>query len=499
MKKLVIVVVVLAVILLVAPYGIGRMAESRVNKGLDKLLEQAPYLKISERRWTTGWFKSEQVLTIELSDSFADAFGKKMAGGILQDESAAADAAMDAEGTEQADMPEAPMADSDTPDAATPPDMPAEMPMKITVKNDVLHGPVLGLSGFGLARVDTHLELSEDVRRKIQEVFGPKPALEMSTRIGFFGGGTTTFQSEGRKLASKDDDTEVTYETFKLAVGVSKNGDSYDVDGKLPSVVAKSKAGEHYFTMTDLTLDGDGKRVMGELYDGEFAFRIKEMKIKDPNAADGMSIEDVHYVVDTRTKDDFVNMSAQVGSGEVKSKQFSMMGFEVKEIHYNFSLRHLHAPTLEKLVVSMRDMYTTPLNDPENAEAAIFAPLKEHGAELLKRDPEFGIDRVGLVTADGEIVAKGVIKLLGATPEDFSGGSPMALVGKLDADITITADIKAVEKFPNGAAAVGGAVESGYATKEGDQLVCKITFKSGQLLVNGKPAPIPGLGGPPQE
>jgi hypothetical protein len=40
-------------------------------------------------------------------------------------------------------------------------------------------------------------------------------------------------------------------------------------------------------------------------------------------------------------------------------------------------------------------------------------------------------------------------------------------------------------------------VDGGYAKREGDKLVCHITFKAGELLINGKPQPIPGLGGPP--
>ena len=67
MKKIVVVVVVLVLaLLLVAPWGVGKVAEKRLNAGLDKLVEQAPYLKVVERKWTGGWFKSEQVVTFEV-------------------------------------------------------------------------------------------------------------------------------------------------------------------------------------------------------------------------------------------------------------------------------------------------------------------------------------------------------------------------------------------------------------------------------------------------
>lgn len=511
MKKLVIVVVVLAAVCLVAPFGIGKLAEKRLNNSLDKLVENAPYFKIAERKWTGGWFKSEQVVTFEIADAWADVVNEKVIKDIFRDESEEAEAALDAEGTESRSEPEsgeeaapdAEAAPEAAPDAEAPaegaasPDAPAAEPMvRFSIRNEVLHGPVLGLSGLGLARVDTHLDLSEKTRKEIEEVFGTKPALQVRTRVGFFGGGTTTFTSEGRKLNIKDGDVGASYETFKLSVGMGRNGNSYDIDGKLPSVVVKGKDGGG-FTLTDLTMDGDGKRVMGDLYDGEFAFKIKELKIQGENDPE-ILVQDVHYIVDTRTKDDFVKVATKMGTGVVKGGDIAKAGVEIKEIHYDLSFGHLHAPTLEKMVQSMRDMYTAPMVDPSALEATIYGPLKEHAAELLKHDPEFGLDRIGLVTPDGEIMAKGLIKLAGATPEDFAGPSAgMALVGKMEADITVTADVAAVEKLPNGATAAGAAIDSGYVKKENGKLICHVVFKKGELTVNGKPQAIPGLGGPP--
>ncbi len=65
MKKIVIVVVVLVALLVVAPWGVGKLAEKRLDHGLDQLVEAAPYLTVVERKYTPGWFKSEQVVTFE--------------------------------------------------------------------------------------------------------------------------------------------------------------------------------------------------------------------------------------------------------------------------------------------------------------------------------------------------------------------------------------------------------------------------------------------------
>jgi uncharacterized protein YdgA (DUF945 family) len=340
------------------------------------------------------------------------------------------------------------------------------------------------------------VDLPEKVRKEIAEVFGEKPAMTVRTRVGFFGGGTTTIASEGRKLNTKDEG-DFTYETFKLSVGMGRHGDSYDVDGKWPGFLAKGKQGGS-FSMSNLTIDGNGDRVLGDIYDGDFLIKIEEFKFQDNADAKPVVIEGVHYGGDATTKEDLMNLALKMGTGALKGiPQLQQFNVDVKEIHYDFSLRQLHVPTIDKMSQSYKQLYARPMIDAAEAEKAIFGPFKEHAAELLKHDPELSLDRMGFVTADGEVVAKGVIKFVGATPEDFTGGAPMALIGKIDADFTIEAAQKVIEKFPNGATMAGAAVDSGYAKRDGDKLVCHITFKAGELLVNGKPQAIPGLGGPP--
>ena len=187
-----------------------------------------------------------------------------------------------------------------------------------------------------------------------------------------------------------------------------------------------------------------------------------------------------------------------MGTGEVKSKELSSLGIELKEIHYDFSMRRLHIETLAKMLAGMKAAYAKPLTNALEMNKVVFAPLKEQGLELLKYDPEFSIDRIGIVTPEGDGYLKGVITLKGATAEDFAGDS-MALIGKVHADITIDLSEKMVQKFPNGSTAAGAAVDSGYVQRKGDRLVCKILFAKGALTVNGKPQAIPGLGGPPAE
>src|SRR5687768_12227396 len=108
MKKIVVVVVVLAAVLLLAPYGVGKIAEGRMNRGLDKLVEQAPYLVIAERKWTGGWFKSRQEVTFEVASPFADAVNAGKLEELFKKEAVEGD-------VEQAATDEAAPAEAETP------------------------------------------------------------------------------------------------------------------------------------------------------------------------------------------------------------------------------------------------------------------------------------------------------------------------------------------------------------------------------------------------
>jgi uncharacterized protein YdgA (DUF945 family) len=492
-KKIVIVAVVLVALLAVAPWGVGKLAEKRLDHGLEKLVEAAPYLTVVDRKYTPGWFKSEQVVTFEAFGPWMKALSPKALEDAMTEAGAAVEGEVEAEAEAEAEAEEKLPGDDEAP---VPEDVPKpDEPMRFTVRNEVLHGPVLGLSGFGIARVDSHLVLDETIRKEIEEIFGPKAPLEVSTRIGFLGGGTTTFKSEGRTIKPKDSKSEISWDTFKIALGYSANLDKYDLDGKWPKFEATEKDDGFRFVMTDMSLDGDGRRVRGDLYDGDFNLVIDKVSF---SGADKQKIEvsNAHYLVSSETKGEFTSMSAKMGVGEVQAKELKAQGIELKEVHYDFSVRRLHAETLEKIMASFKAAYAKPLTNSLEANEIMFAPIKEHGMELLKYDPEFVIDRVGIVTPEGDGYIKGVVTLKGATPEDFGAGS-MSLIGKVHADITIDVSEKMVQKFPNGSTGAGAAVDSGYAKREGDRLICKIVFKDGELTVNGKPQAIPGLGAPP--
>lgn len=501
MKKVAIVIVVLVLLLVAAPWGIGKLAEKRVNASLDQLVAAAPYLTIAERKWTPGWFRSEQEVTFEVLGPWTrmleDAANTAVAAAAT---AAAADAPTHEEaaagaGTVESEN-EGPEAEGDTESDAPPavPPLPIQT-VKFTVRNEILHGPVLWPASLGLARVNSRLVLTEDIRKQLVDFFGTDQPVRISTRVGFLGGGVTRISTDAREITTSAG-SRISWAKLAVDVDYSRDFDDIDMDGEWSRFESSSANGEK-FVLDDMELEASSERIRGALYATDFDFTIDEVRFVGADQA-ATTMDDVRYAADTEVNGDFLDVAARFGSGKVTSKELGEMGLKLDEVHYDFTFRHLHVETLEKFMSAMKRVYSQPASDIGQFQANLMSPFTQHGIELLTHDPEFVIDRIGVVTPDGKGTITGVVRLKGVTAEDVSTGF-MGLIGKIEADITVEAAQKLVEKFPNGATAAGAAVDGGYAQRDGDKLVSRIEFKQGQLSINGKPQGIPGLGGPPMQ
>jgi uncharacterized protein YdgA (DUF945 family) len=507
MKKIVTLVVVLLVLLVAAPWAIGRLAEKRVNDGLDKLVQEAPYLTIVERKWTGGWFRSEQEVTFEVFGAWIDAMNPKKvmeaAKAELPVESAETPVTAEDELAQRklSALPgeAAPEVEAAAPPAPLPtpePDVakPAER-IRFTLRNEILHGPVLWPASLGLARVNTRLVLSDQVRQELVKFFGTDEPVRVSHRVGFFGGGSTRLFGDGRTV-NLNEGGVLEYDDFEVEVDYSGNFDDVDMDGSWAKLEFTEKAKGERLEVRGMSLDGDSERIVGDLYDSDFEFEIDQVLFV---GADKMetTVDDVHYNVDTSHKDGFLDLSARFGSGRIRNPAFEELQLDLRQVNYDFTARHLHIETLQKLIETIKAAYASPMNSVGDLDAAVMAPMKQHGVALLKYDPEFVIDRIGILTAEGEAVIKGVVRLQGLTEADLALLEMGRVIDKVVADLTIEVAQPLLEKIPNGATGAGLAVDQGFAKRDGDKLVSRIEFKNGELQVNGKPLPIPGLGGPP--
>jgi len=434
MKRLLAVALVMAVLLVGAPWVIGNVAEERVNRSLDALVEAAPYLGIVERKYTQGWFRSEQEVTFEVLGGVTRAFGASS---------------------------------------------------RFTVRNEILHGPVLGFSGLGIARVNTKLVLDPEIRRAIAERFGTEDPIEVSTRIGFLGGGGTTISSEARHLTFGHYWASTGWDDLVIDVTWSPDFDSIVVKGDWPHYDVGNPREWGYVRVEGAVLDVDSERVKGHLYQTDAELSLDEVGMDLDSRAE-LSAKKVQFVVDSTDDGDFMGVATRFGTGTISGGELSARNVAFTGTHCDFTLRRLHIDTLVRMSNAVAESYRRP---------GSVSMLDDDILALLGHGPELIIDRIGFETKDGAAYLKGAIRLKGVNPKDLKMGS-LSLIQRIDADLRFEAHQKVIESLPGGRDAMVGAVDGGLAELTGGHVVSHVEFRDGDLKINGKVAGIPGLEAP---
>lgn len=445
MKKVLAAAIVLAVVVVLGPLAIGRFAEPQLNAVLDRVVAQTPYLRVVDRSWQGGWFTSRQQVVLESAVPV---------GGVARP--------------------------------------------RFTLQNSVLHGPVLGLSGFGLARVTSRVELSAPLAATVRELFGDRPALQVSTRVGFTGGGTTVLRSEGRTLRLRDGSSTITYDNMKLAADFSRRLDAYELDGSLPRLEVRGSDGS-VLQFSRLELDARSSRVLGDLYDTDFDLQLRQLDVAGPGGE--LTVRDVRYASEMETRKGFTTVSAQIGAGKVINASSQQLGIEIKGVDYDFSLRHLHAETVEKMISATRSVYASLPADADAevldsaVERGVISPLRDGLLGLLQHDPELVLEDVGVRTSVGDAKLQGRLKLAGVGEQELQFGFLGAL-SKAEADFTFAIAEKLAQRVPTAAMLLQAGIAGEYLQREGDRLVARITYRDGVLSINGRQQGVPGLGAP---
>ena len=214
----------------------------------------------------------------------------------------------------------------------------------------------------------------------------------------------------------------LSYDDYKLDIGYSKNLDDFD-DARVNGRASRSTIPRppSSLLLTDMTLVGESERVQGEVYEADYKFAIDKIVAVGTDKAE-TTIEGIHYQVTSSVDDGFMDVGAKLGTGKMRHSALAELEFDIDEVHYDFTLRRLHAETLDKLMTGIKAAYSKPVSTVADVDAVMMTPIKEHGLALLKHDPEFVIDRIGIVTPEGEGVIKGVVRLKGMDQADFASG-----------------------------------------------------------------------------
>ncbi len=455
------VVAVLAVGYPAAAWYLGTQIE-KAHADARALIAAQPYLKVSNQSYERGLLSASETTTIEIP---AALFSPP---GVKADEK-----------------------------------QNTRSPFRFTIKTAIQHGPLPGFSTLAAGSEVSTIEFDEPLRTKIAEAFGTNQPFDIRTTYNFQGGGRSTFASRPFKLVLPGNTPEskamLSGEQMDMVMEFSRGLADYTLHGTAPRF-ALSEPGGPNLAINGMAFDSQLKRIFPDepmLYSGSQKFTAAEISVTPVDGAQSgpeknVLLKEIAYDVQMPVADDFVDVIAKMGANVVQVGEQNY-----GPAHYDFSLKHLHARKLSALTRALQGIYTNPemLSEPNR----LMKELSPTFFDLLEDNPVFSIDRIAFRTADGEANFKASIKLADPKPDDFS--NPLMLLAKLDAGATIALPTALVDSLIGAGKSEEEALwarksaektleqfkQQGYITVENNLLKSSVTFKSGQLQVNGKP------------
>lgn len=430
-------------------WWLGKSIEAAHTRQYDQL-SAVPYLKVKSREYQRGLMSATETVTLEFTDPSMLA-----------------------------------AAQSDADESAS---------LEFTLKSEIQHGPMPGFSSVAAGTAHTRLLLDEETRRKVATLIGDKDLLEVRTTYGFDGGGKARLTSPGFAFDMPDGSQgKVTWSGLTADIAFASDMSRYTMDASLPRFEMKDE-GEGHMLFADMRITADQKRPFPEemsFYAGTMNMTIAEVNLRmptdDPANPDAVSMQKVAYDVAMPITGDFMDVVVKIGADTLKVGQDNY-----GPVHYDLSLRHIHARTAAKLYGELMKIYGDPAMQAagESDPGALFAPLAAPAGELLRHNPEIALDRLSFTTPHGQAKLTAKARFDNLTAEE--AGDMFALMQKLDASGTLSVpEAFALEMVGEDAemftAQVDAFVEQGYLKREGGLLNSSFAFTKGEFTVNGLP------------
>jgi uncharacterized protein YdgA (DUF945 family) len=487
-----------------ASWGLGRAVHASFDTWQLQLAKQPlAMIKVAERKYTPGVFSSVEEVTFEFNREFFDQIMKSRRHEQDADEFEF-DQDMEEDAGEEASLEDAAW----HPAAATTFD---EAPMRFTVRNEVKHGPFPGFTGVGIGRIDTKFVWTPEVRQKLDKFLPGREPVEITTRLGLLGGATSHVSSPAFDF--KDEKTTLAWQGFEGDFSVGRNMGSIGCDATAPGLSVHDADGSGAKLET-LKLTCDGERAFDALYLGTVSFEIANVEGSAKDGNSPMRMQKLHYSSDVRAAGDYIDVAVKAGVGAL-----DFMQYQLSDIKYHLSLRHLHGPTYAALSRKMQDTAMSSMTGDPTASLALVGAFAEFGPQMLEHSPQIVIDHIGFSTPEGEFGIEGTAELAGFTKEDLATAqSRAALLGKVvaNADVWISEELlnkdwsapaqetevstdetageelHAEDVQPRSRAGalrqqMAAFEQQGFVTRKDGQLHTHIEFKGGALTANGKP------------
>lgn len=438
MKRWVVVLlVVLAVVVLVSPGIIGRLAERNLESNLEWAAQEAGDVTVTGGNFDRGWFTSEGTRRIEIRNEQL----RSWIAGL-------------------ADLP------------------PGGAPPALIIATRLDHGliPVTSMgreSGSlapALASAVSSIELDPGNGERIA-VPG-----EIVTRVGLSGSSTSRYRLEPGSF--DDASRHVEWSGADVTLRTDPAEATLGFDATIEPFVIES--GGQSVSIGGMAIDGKQTATQYGFHVGSIDAVAESVTIETPEAAAG-GFGRLSFEAATELVDDRVNGRSSLNISDVSAPGVGNVAFNL-----GLAFERIDAASLQPILTAVEQAQASAA--PDEALAAIYPAIREDVRSLVAAGAELRVERFDLVLPQGTVSAK--LRL--ALPEtDQSAFSWPAALLALNASADVSLPIAVVEMAQAANPQAGALIAMGILEQDGDAYRLHAEYAKGLLTVNGAPMPLP--------
>jgi hypothetical protein len=335
-----------------------------------------------------------------------------------------------------------------------------KVPLKVHAV--VHHGPVCGLTCFGLSRTEFTVEPTAEQAKATASVFGSKPPLSGTVTSGFFGGYSLTMSSPPVHDAHIGTD-----------MAISSDG---------------------------LTVQAHGTR---KGVRGEFHLLVPHLVTKTASTQTEITALKIDATAEPTDKGEYAALATHFTAGPLVVKDLAgaggLVAFTVPGMHLDYGFRHLQRKALEDLQHQAEDMQREiAKRDAAASDAATGPPLVAvtamlaTGAQILANKPELTLG-FGMKMPDGSFEVSSSLGIAKeATPDSLTLGP--GLVQNLETKMEVSLDNGVLTDLPGKEGSRAASVQSlqkladaGYVKKDAHGWHTVLLYTHGQMTLNDRP------------
>lgn len=436
--------VALAVIVLVSPGIVGRLAERNLKDSIEWAKVRNDDFVVTEETFERGWFTAEGRHRIELKKGVLHSGFAALAGALDPDRTAAL--VIDT----RIDHGLVPVSSISRESGSLQPALASTIS---TLQLDTGEGELIAIPG------------------------------RLKSRIGLTGETASHYELPAGSYAG--DELELEWKGADIRFTIDAPASNLQYEGRVEA--------------WSLLSDSDNLRVGGANFAGkqqatEYGFSVGTIRlllenavIEDPlggtTGIDRLQLDANNELVGERVN----------GSSTLDAVGVSIAGLGEADLGLDVVVNGLDARTLQLIIEEFREARQAA--DPEQAFSAAYARIEDDVQAFLQAGAEVRFDRIDLALPQGDVTASMRVEL--PQTDASQAFSWPALLLALTAAADIRVPVALVDMAQAGNPQANALIAMGILKREGDAYVTKAEYARGLLTVNGAPLPIPlGAGSP---